>query len=245
MEDVSDAGWNSLPALYAFRYQDTKGTDPPFYFKCLKISNIMVVHWTSCSAPVELEVDKYTTMDPLPPDCYQNIRELLKKLQNAGLGRQTSSLSAQEVKEGVAGKVATSQPVYLRHEEDYNVDFQPSTTLPGGGVGMRDSVPPGVRPPGYGPQVPFPPGGGVPERGGGMHVGPGDPIFGPGRHGPHPTEPAIGRGLPPGARWDPIAPEGLPGAHPDDFIPEARRRIHPDVMQPGPGRGTDWDNMFG
>lgn len=52
---------------------------------------------------------------------------------------------------------------------------------------------------------------------GGSQVGPNDPIFfrggGVGGHVPHP-----GRGLPPGARYDPIAPEGLPGFHPDDLI---------------------------
>lgn len=122
-----------------------------------------------------------------------------------------------------------------------------------------------------------------PHRGGGMHVGPGDPIFGPGRLGGPP-----GHGsLPPGARWDPIAPPGQRGFHPggraereggegvdgaawsgrspvraspvhlppplslactpaaDDFQPPEPGRMHPDMAQPGPGRGTDWDRMFG
>lgn len=54
--------------------------------------------------------------------------------------------------------------------------------------------------------------------GGGMHVGPGDPIFGPGRMGgglggPPGHGPGM-PGLPPGARWDPIAPPGMRGFHP-------------------------------
>ena len=90
-----------------------------------------------------------------------------------------------------------------------------------------------------------------------MHVGPGHPFFsdrlrnpglvggpgglgGGGLHGP-------GGG---GARWDPIAPEGLQGWNPEDFQRGAPRRgegppVHPDMMQPGPGRGADWDHMFG
>lgn len=36
---------------------------------------------------------------------------------------------------------------------------------------------------------------------------------------------------------------------PPVFLPYACRRggppVHPDMMQPGAGRGTDWDHMFG
>ena len=46
-----------------------------------------------------------------------------------------------------------------------------------------------------------------------MHVGPGDPVFGPGRMGGGVGAPP-GHGLPPGARWDPIAPPGMRGFHP-------------------------------
>lgn len=152
-----------------------------------------------------------------------------------------------------------------------------------------------------------------------MLVGPGDPIFGPGRMGggvggPPGHAPGMG-GLPPGARWDPIAPPGMRGFHPgerkgywrlvlacesvhrhwawmavccklrlhwqaclrpcgwlgsmllrcaravcdyladlaaccvppcaaDDYQ-QAPGRVHPDMAQPGPGRGTDFDEMFG
>ena len=36
----------------------------------------------------------------------------------------------------------------------------------------------------------------------------------------------------------------MQGFEPDDFV-TGQRRIHPDMAQPGPGRGTDWDSMFG
>ena len=59
-------------------------------------------------------------------------------------------------------------------------------------------------------------------RGGGMHVGPGDPMFdtrigpggGPAWGGGRPGMPG---GLPGSMRWDPIAPEGLRGWNPDDY----------------------------
>eukprot|EP00887_Chlorella_sp_A99_P006670 scaffold3.g6670.t1 len=123
---------------------------------------------------------------------------------------------------------------------------------PGGvGVGYEDVVPPGGRPPGYGPGlggglgglVEGPPGLG----GGGMHVGPGHPMFGPGRLGDgvgRGGPPAPGEGLPPGARWDPITPPGLPGFRPGDFQHPDPSRPHPDLMQPGPGR-SDFDAYFG
>jgi hypothetical protein len=81
-------------------------------------------------------------------------------------------------------------------------------SVPAGGA---DVVPPGMRPPGA-PDIPGAPGflggGGSPGvGGGGMHVGPDDPLFA-GRMG-------VGRGragglVPPGARWDPIGPPGMP-----------------------------------
>ena len=38
----------------------------------------------------------------------------------------------------------------------------------------------------------------------------------------------------------------LQGFSPDDFPrPGGRRGTHPDIQPPGPGRGADFDNMFG
>lgn len=34
------------------------------------------------------------------------------------------------------------------------------------------------------------------------------------------------------------------GFNPDDFQRD-RGQLHPDLAQPGPGRGADWDSMFG
>jgi hypothetical protein len=38
----------------------------------------------------------------------------------------------------------------------------------------------------------------------------------------------------------------LQGFNPDDFVRDPQHRgMHPDIQPPGPGRGTDWDSMFG
>ncbi|KAK9831386.1 hypothetical protein WJX81_008664 [Elliptochloris bilobata] len=117
-------------------------------------------------------------------------------------------------------------------------------------VGGGDVELPGMRPPGA-PDLPGmggPLGGsGLPGvSGGGMHVGPDDPLFA-GRMG-------FGRGrkgdrgrLPPGARWDPVGPPGMQGFHPDDFRRggPGGRSVHPDIMPPGPGASNDFDSMYG
>ncbi|KAI7835435.1 hypothetical protein COHA_010664 [Chlorella ohadii] len=229
-EEVGTSGWESLEGSYAFRYQDSQGSRSPLYVKCLSAGPQLLVHWlpgggaaavNTGSSPephtLELEVATYTTDAPAAPACYKNAGELVQKLSKCF--------------SGVSG-----------------IGYRP----PGIplGIGADDVVPPGVRPPGYGGGPGFP---GVMEPGplrggGGMHVGPGDPIFGPGRMGggvggPPGHAPGMG-GLPPGARWDPIAPPGMRGFHPDDYQ-QPPGRVHPDMAQPGPGRGTDFDQMFG
>merc|ERR1712162_65388 len=84
-------------------------------------------------------------------------------------------------------------------------------------------------------------------------MGPGHPVFagrgGGGAGGGPPGPPA---GLPPGARWDPVAPEGLPGFRPEDFQRPPPGRFgepHPDVeFMPGrdpggPGFGPGGPNF--
>ena len=118
--------------------------------------------------------------------------------------------------------------------------------FPGGGGGGLMGPGLGLTDPMYGGL-----GGAGTGTGGGMHVGPNDPLFAGRHHDPLRMPGGGGRGgLPPGARYDPIAPQGLPGFNPDDFQPQRRGgrggpRMHPDLMQPGPGRGADWDSMFG
>lgn len=84
----------------------------------------------------------------------------------------------------------------------------------------------------------------------GMMVGPHHPIFGRGRMEPPPGHEGH---LPPGARWDPIAPPGMPGFFPGNFERGRGRgrgrggdEIHPDIMQPGRGGfGTGFDGLGG
>lgn len=103
-------------------------------------------------------------------------------------------------------------------------------------VGDTDLYPPGL--PAMPPVVPF--------GGGGSLVGPAHPAFFPGGQPPsHPQRPGD---LPPGARWDPYGPPGVPGFEPGRFggergepRPPLRPPLHPDLAQMG---GGDDDSLF-
>jgi hypothetical protein len=103
-------------------------------------------------------------------------------------------------------------------EDEYEINRPPRGGLVGGpnpapfNIGHDD-----LNPPGLGPHDPlrasFIPGGGLPRpggRGGGMHPTFDDPLFG----GPHGGDDdglgGYGPNAPPGARWDPVGPGGMP-----------------------------------
>lgn len=218
----------------------------------------------SSAEPCTLELDTaaYTTDAPAAPDCYKAMPELLGKLRkslgsaldrgkpaSAAADQAGSAAAAQQGGEASGSGRGREEPGYdpLR---DYSGPSSIGYRPPGVpvGIGAGDVVPPGFRPPGYGggPVIPGLLEPGPLQGGGGMHVGPGDPLFGPGRMGGgRGAGPGPGRGgLPAGARWDPIAPPGMRGFNPDNFQ-HPPGQVHPDMAQPGPGRGTDWDNMFG
>ncbi|GFR51895.1 hypothetical protein Agub_g14375, partial [Astrephomene gubernaculifera] len=134
--------------------------------------------------------------------------------------------------------------------------------FPVGGIGDGDLMPGGGGgggfPGGLGGGmmgVPHPAFPGPRGAGGGMHVGPENPIFAGRLRHPPPGGPGGGLGSGggggggvPGMRWDPISPEGLQGWGPDDFTAEGRLGRSEglnDIGRPPPGRGPDWDNMFG
>lgn len=281
-DEIDHQGWNdntSAEGFYTFRYQDLDNNKrPPLYVKIMTAApGTFLLHWApnKHNDTVMIDVAKFTTDNPNPASSYKNLPLLIGTLQQCSLGiptaptEQPSGPGSSSSSRGGAPTVPSpspqpSGPDYNSTNDENPLRMAPPTRrpVPGYGspgmplgIGTEDVVPPGVRPPGYHhPPLPgnLPSG---PHRGGGMHVGPGDPIFGTGRYGRgvgvggREGGGGVGGGggevLPPGARWDPIAPEGLPGAHPEDYVPELRPRIHPDVMQPGPGNGGSFDSMFG
>lgn len=254
----------------------------PLYVKCLAVGPQLLVHWVAGAGssggggggqePHTLELDSaaFTTEAGAVPACYRDTPQLVAKLRQqlggaVARGKLASSAAeASTVAGGLRGEGGGEASGSGRGKQQGG---EPLRELPPPGmsgigyrppgvpvgIGAEDVVPPGVRPPGYGggPVLPGYLGAG-PHRGGGMHVGPGDPIFGPGRMGGGVGGPPGHGSLPPGARWDPVAPPGMPGFHPDDFQhppgeqPRPPPPVHPDVMQPGAGGNSGWgDQMFG
>ncbi|KAA6425319.1 MAG: hypothetical protein FRX49_04812 [Trebouxia sp. A1-2] len=151
------------------------------------------------------------------PACYQNIDDLVDKLHNTTNAAEQSaqSLKPQEAAsaKGQLNNAASTRqepgPDYGAADDEFPQESRRITQPPSGFLGSHDAVPPGFQPPGYGGlQEPFPGGMG---RTGGMHMGPDDPLFagrsGMGRSG----RPGLN---PPGARYDPIGPPGMPGFNP-------------------------------
>ena len=219
----------------------------------------------------ELQIDKFTTDAPNAPAAYQNTDELMRLL-DTGLGQAITGASSSKLSQTQPAIQPTRQQVSSRDREEaeyaepsrgYSPLQESPPRYPGGyrgtgggmpqeifpaGVGYEDVVPPGVRPPGFGGGVGGIPGltEGPPHMGGGMHVGPGHPMFAqPGRAGVRPGMYGDHGAPPPGtARYDPIAPPGMRGFRPEDFQRDPSK-LHPDVMQPGPGKGTDWTSYYG
>ncbi|GAB4821633.1 hypothetical protein N2152v2_008679, partial [Parachlorella kessleri] len=236
---------------------DSQGRRSPLYVKALVVGDDLLVHWQCAPggsqaggepASASLSTQKYTTDAASPTESYQNLPDLVRQLQKlfqaataapsgAGpLGAAQQAHHGQPASDRDANRDERSDPLREGPAGGGRLGYQPPR-IPTG-VGADDVVPPGFRPRALAPQslVCL------------VSCGAGPPMFGPGRMGGGvgPDLPGGGRSsLPPGARYDPINPAGLPGFNPDDFIPPGPARPHPDVMQPGPGRGTDWDDMFG
>lgn len=228
--------------------------------------------FTTDAAPV---AESYQHMDELVKQLQQGMAAVLARPDATAAAAASGRAVAEQRGGSEVGTSGRRRGSQLGEEEPPGHPLQEGPPRQGGGSGMgyesprwpgsgigvggNDLVPPGLHPPGISP-IPGRPlgglGGGAPGLGGGgMHVGPHHPMFGPGRLGG-----TMGGGpggippddLPPGARWDPIAPPGLPGFRPGDFRPEReghgrpRPPMHPDVMQPGAGGGgDDFDSMFG
>lgn len=260
-DGVDISNWNSSTDAYTFLYNPNLWQEGevtvPLLLKMVNVGDQLLVNWVTLKSPsqesqpvepkepqqLELKIDYYTTSKSELPACYQNLDELVTKLRSkVGAAASYCVLSPDSSKTQSSAAVSTRQeplPDYGAADDEFPSEPTRYSQPPTGGFGSSDAVPPGFRPPGYGGlQEPFPAGMG---RSGGMHIGPDDPLFA-GRSGlQRPGRPGMN---PAGARYDPIGPPGMPGFNPDDFQ-TGRHPFHPDLAQPGPGRGTDWDSMFG
>lgn len=252
-DEVAADGWDADASLFVFQYRTPRGSS--LVTKCLPMDHDLILHWCcgGNDAPVrslELHIPDYIAKGSTADTAFGNLQGLIDTV-SPGLsaelqGTQAAPAAAGQrpAQAGEQAHGATAEPIRDRQsrEPGQPAERPAQPVLPGDaerGIGYDDLHPPGtllVEGPARGGRI------------GGSQVGPDDPLFSvrPGR------QPVPSQSLPPGARFDPIGPEGVPGFHPDDFTPERMRReawndvgpppgmFHPEGVDPGlprPGRG--------
>eukprot|EP00899_Mesostigma_viride_P002873 jgi/Mesvir1/12587/Mv10335-RA.1 len=254
LEEVSLEGWNSDDDSYAFLYEPESDYKKKGHIlvKCLVMGSQLVAHGlalqksASSSAQslpqaVELSVDEFASDEKDLTKGYVNFDKLVQTIKSRlvdpvlGPATGTSQPGKQNEQERARSppRAAREPAIPLPSREPdagFLVDRNPMR-----GVGRDDFLPGGIGPlPGMGLPVP----GGF----GGTQVGPNHPMFHmriPG-NADMPGYPMRPPNMPPGARFDPYGPPGVPGFEPGRFGGEGRRRggFHPDLEQPGS------DDMF-
>lgn len=239
--EVGTENWNEVDGEYAFVYVNPDKEGKRVILKCLALNGKLAVSAISdgISEPVNLEIDvgDYVAENEGTnySEQYRNLDKIYKKLDEEILskldGSSTSSLKASSS----GNRNGREARQGSRQNNETGVGFSepasPQIPLPGYVVPPVPVNPMSDLYPGAGAGM-YPTGAG---RGGGMLIGPDDPswsgLFGddPGFLGRQP-------GVPPGARFDPFGPPGVPGFEPNRFTRGPRRpgsNIHPDLSPMG------------
>ncbi|XP_030521732.1 probable proteasome inhibitor [Rhodamnia argentea] len=234
-EEVGIEHWNEADDEYAFVYispEDSKKV----LVKCLAMDDKLVVDALKDGAaePVHLEidVDEFIGEDGAASYSgqFKNLDKLLKSLDTEILsklnGSSRPSSSTNDIgRENSEGPRQRIDEPGLAAREPWGPQVHPS------GV-----ISPPVYPLGGNDLFPGPGAGMYPTRGGygsggSMLLGPDDPSWFGGDAG-RPGFPGAQPGVPPGARFDPYGPPGVPGFEPSRFVRNPRGpggRTHPDL----------------
>lgn len=222
VEEVGIEGWNDMEGAYAFQYSGAgqEGLCKFVLVKCISVEDKLVVAVTDENdkeaIQFEVRVEDYVTASEGMNygQLYKNLNELVEKVNSSILSKlscqkdQASSSSKEKDIKGVSTDENARQSSILVDEPAPPMQGLRYPPIPG--YGSSDLLPgpgAGVFPSGFGP------------RGDGMLVGPNDPRWGSMGYGDMVGVPDAGRGmLPPGARYDPIGPPGVPGFEPGRFI---------------------------
>ncbi|XP_062003716.1 probable proteasome inhibitor [Rosa rugosa] len=265
-EEVGIEKWNELENEYAFVYLNPEKGSKKVLVKCLVIDGTLSVDaladGASQNVHCEFNVGDYVQENEGSnySSQFKNLDTLVKNLNAQVLSKLEGSSTPKPTRETGSSdltNISANEPGHGAGSP--GVGYRPGPgagRYPGGGDDLYPGAGAGMYPryPVGGSDLYPGPGAGMPSRGafddGSMFVGPNDRRFGdvgqpgfPGFPGGLPgiRDPRFGAerpdGVPPGARFDPYGPPGLP-----DFDPDfARRpqgpgsRIHPDLEQPGSG----------
>ncbi|XP_042374288.1 probable proteasome inhibitor [Zingiber officinale] len=232
-EEVGIDGWNEPEDAYAFVYTKTvNGSKKIVSVKCLPIGDELAVDVLDLNEqkkePLNLQIDikEYVSDVADQSSNYSKMYKNLKGLvDNLGAGLLAK----------LEPKFESSSSALSADKRRRDTTSEPSLII----AGQQEPYDPGlVYPPipasGISDIYPSPGAGFFPHRGsgigGGMLVGPNDPRF----FGSDERPGFIGGlpGVPPGARYDPYGPPGVPGFEPARFIRQPRRPgggTHPDL----------------
>ncbi|PIA38624.1 hypothetical protein AQUCO_02700088v1 [Aquilegia coerulea] len=228
-EEVGIDGWNETEDGYGFVYtKKEKGLKNTVILKCLVMGDNLIIDALSTKtqdkepSSLQINVNSYDGGNESTNfgDRYKDFTKLVKAFKSEILDKV-------EDKPAVKSTSASSRPEQERNqnrpEHDIYEPYSPSGS----------NLPPVVPFP-YSDRIPLPPAGthprGGPDIGGPMHIGPNDPRWllpGGGR----PGFPDIPSGVPPGGRFDPFGPPGVPGFEPNRFgRNRPRPGTHPDLQ---------------
>ncbi|KAF8016603.1 hypothetical protein BT93_H1966 [Corymbia citriodora subsp. variegata] len=232
-EEVGIERWNEADDEYAFVYVSPEDSKKVLV-KCLAMDDKLAVDALKDGAaePVHLEIDvhEFIVEDGAAnySGQFKNLDKLVKSLDTEilsklnGSSRPSSSTNAVGRENGGGSRQRTNEPG-LAAREPWGPQVHPGLVCPP------------VYPLGGNDLFPGPGAGIYPTRGGhgssgSMLLGPNDRSWFGGDAG-HPGFPGVQLGVPPGARFDPYGPSGVPGFEPSRFVRNPR----------GPGGGTHPD----
>jgi proteasome inhibitor subunit 1 (PI31) len=242
--EVGIDGWDEMEDAYAFQY--TGNGQPDLLnlvtVKCMTMGDSLMVDAVSTDSdnPINLEIkaskfaaegdagngsnygQQYTNLDGLINLVNTSlIGKLAPKKEKSTLATPTRIRSSETEQPGVGRNSSETGSSLIDDRQRFGGPGYLFPQVPG--YGGTDLYPSG----GAGTFVPRPDGN---YEGPGMLVGPNDPRWG--RVGvPRPGLPGGLPGVPPGARFDPYGPPGIPGFEPNRFVRDPRRPPggHPDL----------------
>ncbi|XP_010256757.1 PREDICTED: probable proteasome inhibitor [Nelumbo nucifera] len=245
-DEVGIEGWNDTDDSYGFVYvNESKGSKISVMVKCLVMGDSLIVdalligNGETKPLNIQINVNDYDGRSEGTnySQMYKNFGELVRCLDSNILSKLKESLM-------VPSSSSSSLPRSKASVESEHDKSDPGVRVTEPQVPQQ--IPPGlVYPPvpslGSSDLYPGPSAGVYPSRGtgigGGMLLGPNDPSWFGGIGGEH-RFPGGAPGVPPGARFDPYGPPGVPGFEPSRFARVPRRPgggIHPDLEHFGDG----------
>ncbi|XP_051114339.1 probable proteasome inhibitor [Andrographis paniculata] len=234
-DEVGLDNWNEVEDCYAFVYSSPQKRSKKVLVKCLVMNDKLFVDALEegdKSQPMHLEINVAEYVGDNGGGNYssqfKNLGKLAGDINKELLGKL----------DGISSAGSSSQPssseANLRDDRGNRPVADVNTEDPYVSPLLSRMVPP-VYDPRHSDLLPGPGAGMYPTRGdlggGSSLIGPHDPMFGIGG-GRQPVFPGGQPGVPPGARFDPFGPPGVPGFEPGRFARNPQRPgggTHPDL----------------